>query len=153
MLTDWKIHKSEMTNGCIQQIISDSDCIWEALNLSIWRSGMIRGGDFGCPFSSGKYATHRKPQFGPQETIPERLGKPVLSSGYALGSNCSYLAGTLRKKSAEVIRFIKKELQISVTPSLWLAQPCRKRNICCCGGWLLSPLKCTCGCNKALWEF
>lgn len=38
-----------MTNGCIQQIISDSDCIWKALNLSIQRSEMIRGGDFGCP--------------------------------------------------------------------------------------------------------
>lgn len=68
---------------------------------------MIREGDFGCPSLAN--VTHRKPQlFGPQETIPEELGKPVSSSGYALGSNSSGPAGALRKKSAEVSYLLKK---------------------------------------------
>lgn len=143
-----------MTNGCIQQIISDSNCIGEALNLSLQRSGRIRGGDFGCPSLANVLLMGSPSCLAPQETIPEELGKPVSSSGCALGINSSSCpAGTLRKKPAEVIRFIKKELQISDIASLWLAQPCRKSNICSCAGWLLSPLKCMWGCNKALWGF
>lgn len=101
---------------------------------------------------SGKLFTHWKPQlFGSQDTSPEELGKPGSSSRYAISSNTSCPAETLRKRFAEATIFIKKKKSLSLHLLCWLNPSGNETSAPAVSGWSL--LNRAHGNNNALWGF